>query len=537
MVASSPTAVFGFIKPLAVVCAIAVVLGTGGCGGNVATTTGSNVLLIVVDTLRADYVGVYGSKHATPNIDGLAARGVMFERAYSHIPITGPSHSSLFTGLLPFEHGVHNNGQILGSRFRLLAEILGENGRRTAAVVSLGVLQREYGLGRGFDSYRDDFGPDWMKDAGEINEEVFEILDEISAKPYFLWVHYSDPHEPYTPPGLEYPRIRFELNGAPAGELSANGRTNVFDLELRSGVNELRFIDADSTKRSLYRFANFRFHESSIGVRLPADWKTREKRVGRASYQGVFPATVELVNPRPWARSVVLEIACRRVLKKVVIRERYALEVEYVDRQIGRLLNHMRERGLLDDTLIVFVSDHGEGLGDHKNIGHISQLYDSLLRVPLIVSQPGHLPEGLKVEQPVGLVDVLPTITDLLDLSSPKAASGVSLLPLITGAKVDPRPVFCMTFRPESKSDRTGVVARGYKFIHSLNDDRDWEELYDLEADPGELVDLAPSAPPILGELRTMLRNKLRSSTMAAVNEAELSEEEIDRLRALGYIH
>jgi arylsulfatase A-like enzyme len=234
---------------------------------------------------------------------------------------------------------------------------------------------------------------------------------------------------------------------------------------------------------------------------------------------------------------VVLEIACRRVLKKVVIRERYALEVEYVDRQIGRLLNHMRERGLLDDTLIVFVSDHGEGLGDHKNIGHISQLYDSLLRVPLIVSQPGHLPEGLKVEQPVGLVDVLPTITDLLDLSSPKAASGVSLLPLITGAKVDPRPVFCMTFRPESKSDRTGVVARGYKFIHSLNDDRDWEELYDLEADPGELVDLAPSAPPILGELRTMLRNKLRSSTMAAVNEAELSEEEIDRLRALGYIH
>jgi hypothetical protein len=327
------------------------------------------------------------------------------------------------------------------------------------------------------------------------------------------------------------------LNGAPVGELSANGRSNVFDLELRSGVNEVRFIDADSTKRPLYRFTNIRVQKSSIEVRLPAEWKTRKKRVGKPSYQGAFPATVELVNPAHRIQPVVLEIACKRVLKKVELRERYALEVEYADRQIGRLLNHMRERGLLDDTLIVFASDHGEGLGDHRHFGHISQLYDSLLRVPLIVSQPGRLPEGLMVEQAVSLVDVLPTITDLLDLPSPAAASGVSLLPLIVGAGENPRPVFAVTSRPESKSDMTAVIARGYKFIHSLNDARDWEELYDLEADPGELVNLAPSAPPILDELRGILRTRLGSSTMAAVNEAELSEEEIDRLRALGYIH
>jgi hypothetical protein len=94
-----------------------------------------------------------------------------------------------------------------------------------------------------------------------------------------------------------------------------------------------------------------------------------------------------------------------------------------------------------------------------------------------------------------------------------------------------------VTSRPEAYSDKTAVVARGYKFIHSLTDDRDWEELYDLEVDPGELVDLAPSAPPILDELRSLLRTRLRSSAMAEVNEASLSEEEIERLRALGYIH
>jgi len=529
--------VCGFSRPWAVFCAIAVVLGAGGCGRDGTTAVGSNVLLIVVDTLRADHVGVYGSKHATPNIDGLAARGVTFERAYSHIPITGPSHSSLFTALLPFEHGVHNNAYILDPRFQTLAEILGDDGRNTAAVVSLGVLRREFGLGRGFDSYRDDFGLDWIKDAGEVNEEVFEILDRLPAKPYFLWVHYSDPHEPYAPPGLEYPRIRLELNGAPVGELLAGGRGSLFDLELNPGVNELRFIDTRPTKRRLYRLTSIRIPKSSIEVRPPADWKTREKRVGSASYQGVFPATVELVNPGAESQFVVLETACKRVLRNDEIRERYALEIEYVDSQIGRLLDRMREGGLLDDTLIVFASDHGEGLGDHKHVGHISQLYDSLLRVPLIMSQPGRLPEGLTVEQPVSLVDVLPTITDLLELPNPAAVSGVSLLPLIKDAQVDPRPVFCATFRPESYSDRMAVVARGYKFIHSLTDDGDWEELYDLEADPGELVDLAPSAPPILDEIRSLLGARLRSSAMAEVNEAELGEEEIERLRALGYIH
>jgi arylsulfatase A-like enzyme len=507
---------------------------TSGCSGEDAAP---NLLLIVVDTLRADHVGVYGGDIATPNIDGLAARGVTFERAYAHIPITGPSHASLFTSLLPFEHSVHNNGQILDPSFETLAELLRDSGRNTTAVVSLGVLKQKFGIGRGFDQYRDDFGHDWMKDASQVNQEVFEILEGGFARPYFLWVHYSDPHEPYAPPNLEYTRIPLALNGEAIGELTANGRGQSFEIELQPGVNRLRFRDVGANRSRLFRLTNIRLGDRSLEVRPPKEWKTREKRVGRAAYQGRFPATVELVNPSAEVRHAVLETACKRVLKGNEIDERYALEVEYVDQQIGLLLSRFHELGLLENTLILFVSDHGEGLGDHNHIGHISQLYDSLLRVPLIMSYPGRLPEGVVIEEPVSLIDVLPTVSEIFALPRPDVVSGVSLLPLINGAAVESRPVYGVTYRPEAYSDKEAVVARGHKYIRSLTDDREWEELYDLRNDPGELENLAPSAPEILEELRSMLRSRLEGAAMAAVNEAELSEEEIKRLRELGYIH
>lgn len=534
MVDSTRSYLYRIAHLLAVLWMAGLVVVVGGCSSRQPP---DNVLLIVVDTLRADRVGAYGADVATPNIDDLAARGVTFERAYAHIPITGPSHSSLFTSLLPFEHAVHNNGQILDSKFRTLAEMIRDDARSTAAVVSLGVLKQKFEIGRGFDVFRDDFGYDWMKDAGQVNQEVFEILEGGFSKPYFLWVHYSDPHEPYAPPNLEYPRIPLALNGAAIGELTAGGRGQIFEIELQPGVNRLRFRDTGGKRSDLYRLTNIRLGDRSLEVRPPREWHTRDKRVGRPAFQGTFPATVEIVNPDAEVRREILETACKRVLTREEIVARYALEVEYVDHQIGLLLDHLRELGFLEDTMIVFASDHGEGLGDHNHIGHISQLYDSLLRVPLIMSCPGWLPEGVVIKQPVSLIDILPTISDSLSLPIPEAVSGASLLPLIDGAVEESRPIFAVTYRPEAYSDKQAVIAKGYKYIHSLADDREWEELYDLREDPGELENLAPSNPEILDELRSMLGSRLEGAAMASVNEAELSEEDIKRLRELGYIH
>ncbi|MGD9253094.1 MAG: sulfatase [Holophagae bacterium] len=494
-----------------------------------------NVLLIVVDTLRADHVGSYGPKAATPNIDRLADRGVTFAHAYSHIPITGPSHSSLFTGLLPFEHGVLNNAQILDGRFRTLAQDLANEGRSTAAVVSLGVLKRKYGFDAGFEIYGDRFGRDWMKNAAEVNEEIFAILDGGFTEPYFLWAHYSDPHGPYAPPDLSYPKILVELNGQSLGTVPANGRAHGGELVLPPGTSQLRFIDSTGERAQRYRFSFIRSDDPTIEIRWPDTWQARSSRTGKTSRSGQLPANIELVNPHPETRIAVFETMVQEVINRAEIRRRYALEVEYVDRKIGVLLDRMDDRGLLDETLIIFTSDHGEGLGDHGQIGHIKQLYDSLLHVPLILSFPGRLPEGVVVDETVSLVDVPPTIAQLVGLPAPTGISGTSLLPLISGDTSSP-PVFAATYRPESDVDKLAIVARGHKYIHSVDDNGEWEELYDLTADPQELNDLAPSAPPILAELRALLWARVEDSTAPSAVDAALTDEEKAQLEALGYV-
>ncbi len=497
----------------------------------------SNVLLIVVDTLRADRVGAYGASVATPNIDALAARGVRFERAYSHIPITGPSHSSLFTSLLPFEHGVHNNAQILGDAHRTLPEVLRAEGRITAGVVSLGVLNGEFGFARGFDFYADRFGHDWLKNAEEVNSEVFGLLDRIAFDPYFLWVHYSDPHEPYTPPDLAYPRIALELNGEQVGEQIADGRNRDFVFELGPGVNRLRMIDEGPNSGRVYRLTGVRVDDPTIRIEMGEDWNVKEMGRGNAHIRGTFPSSIEFVNPGEEPRRLRFNMACRQAIGKNIIRERYDLEVEYVDRQIGRLLSEMEERGLLENTLVIFLSDHGEGLGDHKHLGHISQLYDSLLRVPLIMVDPDRLPQGLVVEDPVALIDVLPTVGELLDLEVPPNISGRSLVPLLTGGALPAAPIVAVTYRPEAYSEKRAVVADGFKYIHSWLDDDDWEELYHLESDPDELVDLSADEPERVKAMRGLLSERLKAGHGVEIVEAELSDEEIERLKALGYVH
>ncbi len=497
----------------------------------------SNVFLVVVDTLRADRLGVYGSTLATPNIDRLAARGVTFKHAYSHIPITAPSHSSLFTSLIPTEHGVHNNGQILPSDIPVMAEMLRDDGRNTAGVVSLGVLEGRFGLGRGFDSYLDRFRDDWMKNAGEVNAEVFDLLDGSLPEPFFLWVHYSDPHEPYTPPDLEYPRIQLELNGEPVGSLLAGGRGQTVDLTLSPGDNDLRFVDLESTEKQGYRLTTLRVDDPEVDLQPGSGWRSRERALSTKLFMTSFPATLLLHNPGDEERPVALELSCQPDLSLEELQHRYGLEVEYVDREIGRLLDFMEERRLLENTLVIFVSDHGEGLGDHNHLGHISQLYNSLLHAALIMAYPGHLPEGQVVEEPVALVDVLPTVIELMGLESPPRANGVSLAPLMAGGRIEPRSIVAETHRPEAYSEKRALVRDGYKYIHSWTDDREWEELYDLSTDPGELRDLAPTEVERLAAMRTALQTRLREAVAADAARAELSDAEIERLRALGYIH
>jgi arylsulfatase A-like enzyme len=496
----------------------------------------ASVLLITIDTLRADHLGVYGADLSTPNLDALAARGVRFTNARSHIPITGPSHSSLFTSLLPMEHGVLNNGNKLSDRFPTMAEALGASGRQTAAVISLGVMKKRWGFDRGFDHFGGRFERDWMKDGAEVTDEVLALSDDSLGHPYFLWAHYSDPHEPYAPPGLDYPGIELRLNGRVLGRIDAGGRGNRINLELPPGESKLELVPLDVEPDRIYVFKKMLVRDPSIEIKPIGSWRLTKKPSGRTQFRGKLPAIVQLANRSAGSVETDLVLACKQVLSMPEIRRRYALEVEFADREIGRLLAGLEARRLMDDTLVVITSDHGEGLGDHDLVGHISQLYDSLLHVPLVFAWPGELPAGAVVDFPASLIDVFPTIAELLGAEVPPDGSGISLVPVMWGGDLQARPVHLATFRPQSPHDKRGLVIDGHKYIHSWTDERDWEELYDLGEDSGELEDLAGGDPELLGRIRTEMERRLAEMVESPRLETELSDEEKANLTALGYL-
>ena len=500
-----------------------------------------NVLLIIVDTLRGDFLSAYGGPAKSPTIDELMERGVRFSAAYSHIPITGPSHSSLFTSLLPSKHRVHNNSQMLSDDVTTMAEILKTAGYTTSAFVSLGVLNSRFGFAQGFDHYDDSFPGGWMKNAGEVDDSVERWIENggWEETPLFLWVHFSDPHEPYAPPNRTYPRVRILAGDREIGRISADGRSVGFEIDLPPGTTTLRLVAEEPNRHLRYRFPYFGFSTDEVTFDLGEGWTTTERRFGPTAFNTDLPATLIVKNAADGVRRTTFDLSCKERLTIAEIRRRYVEEIEYVDGQIGRLLSFLEERGLLEDTLIVFAADHGEGLGDHNHVGHISQLYDTLIRVPLSLTFSGHIEPGTVVERRVSLIDVLPTILDQVGIPIPENIDGHDLTPLIGGDTSEAEfPIVGMTFRPEAASDKQSIIVGDFKFIHSKSAEREWEELYNLRDDPLELHDLRESAPGTAENLREELESVLAGARLEgnAADEAELSEEDRARLRELGYI-
>jgi choline-sulfatase len=393
-----------------------------------------NILLVTIDTLRADRVGCYGhASAATPMLDALAARGVRFETVIAHVPLTGPSHASILSGLGPLGHGFRENaGFVLPAQVRSGAEDFRDAGYRTAAFVSAFPLDRRFGFDRGFEVYDDHLPkgndprrtPYVERFADATTDAVLRWLEVSAAwsggRPFFLWVHYYDPHAPYEPPG----------------EFAVRFRT--------------------------------------------------------APYDG---------------------------------------EVAFADQQLGRLFRALEERGDLSRTLVVAMSDHGEGLGDHGEATHGLFVYDSTLRVPLIVAGPG-VAAGRVAPTVARGVDVLPTLVDYAGLPLRAELEGRSLRPAIEGREMSDAPAYAETLYPQREFGWAPLFAWRTARLKVIEAPR--PELYDLEKDPGETDNLAPSDSARLAE---MLRNLevARSRTVPSA-AAEIDPEAVERLRALGYV-
>ncbi len=389
-----------------------------------------NVVLVTLDTTRADHLACYGRTSAmTPNLDRVASDGLLFERAYTVVPITLPSHATMMTGKLPPEHGLRINGiSRLAESVPTLAELLRERGFRTGAFVSSLVLDQRFGLARGFESYDDRLGdgpqgPNAERSAPETVSSAIAWLNSVATEPVFCWVHLFDPHQPYE----DHP-------------------------------------------------AEFGDH-----------------------FEG-----------RP-----------------------YDAEIAYMDQQVGRLLDELVRLGIAEKTLLIIAGDHGEGLGEHEEESHGYLAYNSTMHVPLIMRHSQFIKPGTRVADPVSLVDVFPTILDGLQMEEPMGSTGRSLLSYLQSSSVDPRPCYGETEAPLMEGGwsplRTWTTDR-WKYIQSTN-----PELYDLQADPGEVHNLVDHHAEATAQMRQALFDFEAGLIVNQGKNAVLSEQEQRALASLGY--
>jgi len=432
-----------------------------------------NVVLVSIDTLRADALGVYGGPVPTPALDGIAAEGTLFEHAQAHAPETMPSHASLFTGRDVQRHGVVKNGIVLASDVPTLAESFRAAGYATAAFVSSFALDPRFGLARGFDlvdaefsrkkesiSHRLGFAAQhefegYDRRAGETRELAAAWLAEVE-EPFFLFVHFFDPHAPYTGGAGILPHVPRRF----ARELSA-------------------------------------------------------ERITRA-------------------RAAHPELD-QRALEKIL--RHYQAEVVYADVQVAALLHSLEARGLRDRTLVVVTADHGEGLGQHGTLDHAPQVYDEQLRVPLLIRWPGRIAAGRRIATPVGLVDVSPTVAELAGVTPPPDADGRSLAGSLLGEEDPAaRPILGRRRHYEKvvnghRGTRFFVRDGRWKYIHSSAQP---DELYDLERDPGETENLAVREAETVKTLRRTLSSHLAAHPQP--DEAPAIPDDVrSGLGALGY--
>jgi arylsulfatase A-like enzyme/Flp pilus assembly protein TadD len=397
---------------------------------SVRPDTGRNILLITIDTLRADALGSYGGRALTPRLDGLAGAGARFDFAHAHAVVTLPSHASILTGRYPYEHGVRDNtGYRLAPGAQTAATRLERHGFATGAFVGGFPLDRRFGLSTGFDVYDDrlDAGPG--EEMGGERERradavVGSALEWIGSQPgkWFAWVHLYDPHVRYEP---------------------------------------------------------------------PADWAAR------------FPA------------------------------DPYLAEVSWTDAALAPLLDELST--LASPTLVIVTADHGEGLGDHGELTHGVFAYESVLRVPLIVSQLGSNqsppPNPVVISAPARHVDLVPTLLDAAGIEADASLAGTSLLRVINRNQQADRPSYFEAMTPtitRGWAPLRGVIAGREKYI-----DLPVPELYDLADDPREANNLAASR----GERARVLSHTLAGFDAAPPGQPmRESTETLARLRSLGYV-
>lgn len=429
-----------------------------------------SVILVSIDTLRADRLGSYGNTRGlTPNLDRIAARSTVFDSAISAAPWTLPSHVSLFTSAMPFDHKVRWSSKRINPRRAMLAERFRDAGYRTAAFTGGGYVAGAFGFDQGFEIY-EDVDEQLTSGPQRIADDALSWIHRVRGSPFFLFVHTYEPHSPFEHEGYVSPADR--------GRLS---------LPVSNPVIES-------------------IHDGQLVLTAP------ERRYLTDLYDG---------------------------------------DVSTADRAIGGLLVQLERDGVLDEAIVIVLSDHGEDLWDHDPVrspGHGHSLYQELVHVPLFVSLPGRDARGVRVRTPVSLLDVAPTLLDLAGLEPDPRHQGRSLASTCRTAE-EPTSVAVRSESVEYGPDRFSEIESGVKVIVTPIPERVHNdvhlvvsplEVFDLASDPGEHRDLSGSLSPehraMARELTIRASERLKGILSEEGKGGKPPEELIPQLKSLGYI-
>lgn len=466
-------------------------LCTLACGGQVEKSR-SNILLITIDTLRADHLSSYGyPRQTSPFLDRLAATGIRFDQAAVQWPKTGPSFASIMTATYPKNNGiVRKVGIPVPLEFELLAERLQAVGYQTMAVVSNGAVGRDFNFDQGFDRYLESWSeapPQAGVDptGGEAVTSLAKgLLGEIEEdRPFFLWVHYLDPHFPYEPPADFRDRFQEDEHFEP---------------------NRTIRVDPDRSKRDTF----------GIG---------RDQVLDGHDDLSFYVA-------------------------------RYDAEIAYVDAQVEDFFDAATEAGVLENTLTIVSSDHGESLAEHEYyFDHGKYGFQTCLRVPLVFHYPGVIAPTIDPD-PVELIGLAPTILEFagVELDQGRWMQGTSLARRLRGGRLDSdRPAFAFSEAGYGRRDKWQRIVRNRRY--KLADSQEGSAqrhmsgalgkryaLYDLELDPEETENLAEDLPDVTHGLLAVLtrwyETPFDAITGASGEVGEMDDATREQLKALGYL-
>ena len=464
-----------------------------------------NVLMLMIDTLRADYVGAYNKVDInTPHLDSLATDGVLFEQCISQASWTRPSGVSIFTGRIPSGHATQTKAARVPDEATLFSEILQENGVATGALANNINLTSTFNLDQGFDTFMYE-APNYPFAGTEsvFGLTFYKVVAKVKER---LSPEYRVVHDYYQPADVVFEDVK-------------------------------AFVEANDDGRWMMYAHIMEPHDPYFEHPSLKD-PTKEE------YNGVAYGRAEHEHPDPKDTEYLKDV--------------YKQEIEFLDLEIGRMISWLKESGRYDNTVIIVVSDHGEEFNEHGGFWHGTTLYDEVLHVPLIVKTAKDARKGIRVPWQVRSIDIAPTITDLMGLEADASWDGESLLPDL-GDVDEPHDTTQCTPHPMarlaiSENDFEGNILssirmNGWKYVLANPDNPrglQTEELYALIEDPTELSNKAGTegnwcelpGDELQTQLKTILGEILKEAqeNAATSNSGELDAATIERMRKLGYM-